>query len=65
MRSLLLAAIRLSVLAPMAFSGEQGSPENCAGPTPEMVDCLMAQHAHWDNELTIAYKQALFAAEDA
>jgi uncharacterized protein YecT (DUF1311 family) len=24
-----------------------------------MVDCLMAQHAYWDKELTIAYQRAM------
>lgn len=65
MRSLLLAAVSLSVLAPMAFAGEQGAPENCTGSTLEMVDCLMAQHAHWDKELTIAYRQAMRDAPPA
>ena len=30
-----------------------------------MVDCLMAQHAHWDKELTIAYQQAMRDAPPA
>ena len=37
----------------------RGKPGECTGSTPEMVDCLMAQHAHWDKQLTIAYQQAM------
>jgi len=51
------------VLAAPAFAGEQVNPGDCNGSTPEMVDCLMAQHAHWDKELTIAYQRALKDAE--
>jgi uncharacterized protein YecT (DUF1311 family) len=55
----LVAAAALSGAAVSAWAGEQGEPSNCTGSTPEMVDCLMAQHAHWDKELTIAYQQAM------
>jgi uncharacterized protein YecT (DUF1311 family) len=56
----LVAAAALFGAAVSAFAGEQGEPDKgCDGGTPEMVDCLMAQHAHWDKELTIAYQQAL------
>lgn len=50
----------LFVAAASARAGDQGDPDKgCDGGTPEMVDCLNAQRAHWDKELTIAYQQAL------
>ncbi len=54
-----LTAAALIGAAAAAFAGEQGNPGECTGSTPEMVDCLMAQHAHWDKELTIAYQEAM------
>ncbi|MGH6684474.1 MAG: lysozyme inhibitor LprI family protein, partial [Pseudolabrys sp.] len=45
--------------ATSVFAGDAGNLGECTGSTPEMVDCLMAQHAHWDKELTIAYQQAM------
>lgn len=65
MRFLLLAVAGLAVAAPAAFAGEQGDPGSCTGSTPEMVDCLNAQHAHWDKELTIAYQEAMKNAPPA
>ena len=53
------AAAALIGAAASAFGGDQGNPGECVGSTPEMVDCLMAQHAHWDKELTIAYQRAM------
>jgi uncharacterized protein YecT (DUF1311 family) len=58
-RIALIAAVALLGAAVFAIAGEQGNPGDCAGSTPEMVDCLMAQHAHWDKQLTIAYQQAM------
>lgn len=46
-------------------AGEQGNPGTCDGSTPEIVDCLMAQRAHWDKELTIAYQEAMKDAAPA
>jgi uncharacterized protein YecT (DUF1311 family) len=43
----------------LAFAGDAGSLGECTGSTPETVDCLMAQHAHWDKQLAIAYQQAM------
>ena len=60
-----IAAAALSGAAVSAWAGEQGEPGNCAGSTPEMVECLMAQHAHWDKELTIAYQEAMRNAPPA
>ncbi len=54
-----IAAAALSGAAVSAWAGGQGEPGNCAGSTPEMVDCLMAQHAHWDKQLTIVYQEAM------
>ena len=58
-RIALIAAAALLGAAAFALAGEQGNPGECTGSTPEMVDCLMAQHAHWDKELTIAYQKAM------
>jgi uncharacterized protein YecT (DUF1311 family) len=55
----IITAAALIGAAAFAFAGEAGNPGECNGSTPEMVDCLMAQHAHWDKELTIAYQQAM------
>ncbi len=60
-----IAAAALSGAAVSAWAGEQGEPGNCTGSTPEMVECLMAQHAHWDKELTIAYQEAMRNAPPA
>ena len=61
MRLITLAAA-LSLIATLAFAGEQGEPGDCTGSTPEMVDCLNAQRAHWDKELTIAYQALMKSA---
>ena len=59
MRKAFMAMTGLLLAIP-AFAGEQGEPgKGCDGGTYEMVDCLNAQRAHWDKELTIAYQQAL------
>jgi uncharacterized protein YecT (DUF1311 family) len=58
-RTAVVAAAALLGAAALAFAGDAGNPGECTGSTPEMVDCLMAQHAHWDKELTIAYQRAM------
>lgn len=58
-RIAILAAAALLGAAASAFAGDAGNLGECTGSTPEMVDCLMAQHAHWDKQLTIAYQQAM------
>ena len=56
----IVAAAALIGAAAFAYAGEQGEPGKvCDGSTPEMVDCLNAQRAHWDKQLTIAYQEAL------
>jgi uncharacterized protein YecT (DUF1311 family) len=55
----LIAAAALSGAAVSAWAGAQGEPSACNGGTYEMVDCLNAQRAHWDKELTIAYQRAM------
>jgi uncharacterized protein YecT (DUF1311 family) len=55
----LVATAALIGAAVSAYGGEQGEPGACTGSTPEMVDCLNAQRAHWDKQLTVAYQQAL------
>ena len=54
-----IAAAALSGAAVSAWAGEQGEPGACTGSTYEMVDCLNAQRAHWDKELTIAYQRQM------
>lgn len=66
----IVAAAALTGAAVFAFAvsaraGEQGEPGACDGSTPEIVDCLMAQRAHWDKELTIAYQEAMKNAQPA
>jgi uncharacterized protein YecT (DUF1311 family) len=58
----LIAAAALSGAAVSAWAGAQGEPGACNGSTYEMVDCLNAQRAHWDKELTIAYQRAMKSA---
>jgi uncharacterized protein YecT (DUF1311 family) len=59
-RVALIATAALIGAAAFAHAGEQGEPDKgCNGSTPEMVDCLNAQRAHWDKQLTIAYQEAL------
>ena len=65
MRTAILSAVALVGAAAFAFANDAGNPGECTGSTPEMVDCLMAQHAHWDKELTIAYQQAMKDATPA
>lgn len=55
----IIATAALIGAAVSAFANEPGNLGECVGSTPEMVDCLMAQHAHWDKQLTIAYQQAM------
>jgi uncharacterized protein YecT (DUF1311 family) len=56
----IVTAAALIGAAAFAFAGEQGDPDKgCDGGTPEIVDCLNAQRAHWDKELAIAYQEAL------
>ena len=57
--SVITVAAALTGAAASALAGDAGNLGECTGSTPEMVDCLMAQHAHWDKELTIAYQQAM------
>ena len=55
----IVVAVVLLGAAAFAFAGDAGNPDECDGSTPEIVDCLMAQHARWDKELTIAYQRAI------
>lgn len=57
-----LSAAALLGAAASAFAGEQGEPGQCTGSTVEMVECLNAQRAHWDKELTITYQRLMKAA---
>ena len=60
-----LSAAALLGAAAFAFANDAANPGECTGSTPEMVDCLMAQHAHWDKELTVAYQRAMTDATPA
>jgi uncharacterized protein YecT (DUF1311 family) len=64
-RIAILSAAALLGAAAFAFANDAGNPGECTGSTPEMVDCLMAQHAHWDKELTVAYQRAMTDATPA
>ena len=57
--SVITVAAALTGAAASALAGDAGNLGECTGSTPEMVDCLVAQHAHWDKQLTIAYQQAM------
>jgi uncharacterized protein YecT (DUF1311 family) len=61
MRGILgLAVLMVMALAPSAFAGDAGDPDqSCDGSTAEMVDCLGAKTARWDKRMTIAYQEAL------
>jgi uncharacterized protein YecT (DUF1311 family) len=53
-------AAAMCLAASLAHAGDQGDPEkSCDGNTYEMVECLKARTAQWDNRMTIAYQQAL------
>jgi uncharacterized protein YecT (DUF1311 family) len=55
-----LAVLILMALAPAAFAGDAGDPDqSCDGSTAEMVDCLSAKTARWDKRMTIAYREAM------
>jgi len=62
--AIVAAAVLIGAVA-FAFAGDRGNPAECTGSTPEMVDCLMARHAHWDKQLGIAYQQAMKDAVSA
>jgi uncharacterized protein YecT (DUF1311 family) len=56
----LIAIASILALASAAHAGDQGDPEkSCDGNTFEMVECLKAKTAQWDNRMTIAYQQAM------
>jgi len=58
-RSIACAATML-LLASAADAGDQGDPEkSCDGNTFEMVECLKARTAQWDQRMTTAFQQAL------
>jgi uncharacterized protein YecT (DUF1311 family) len=66
MRSKLMAAAFVGLLALPARAGDAGDPEqSCDGSTPEMVDCLQARTARWDKRMTIAYQEAMKNAAPA
>ena len=64
-RTAIFSAAVLHGAAAFAFANDAGNLGDCTGSTPEMVDCFMAQHAHWDKQLTIAYQQTLKDANPA
>jgi uncharacterized protein YecT (DUF1311 family) len=60
MLTMLIAVAAVALPAPAALAGDQGDPEpSCDGNTFQMVECLKAKTAQWDERMTIAYQQAL------
>jgi uncharacterized protein YecT (DUF1311 family) len=64
--SVITAAAALIGAAVSASAGDPGDPNaECEGPsTPEIVDCLKAKTAYWDERMTIAYQRMLKADEE-
>lgn len=59
-RIAIIAAAALIGAAAFAYAGEQGEPDKgCDGSTYEIVECLKAKTAYWDNRMTSAYQQTL------
>ena len=61
-----LGAVAILALASVAHAAGQGDPEPaCDGNTFQMVECLRARTAQWDQRLNVAYQQALKDAASA
>ncbi len=61
---IVITAAALLGAAVSAHAAARGEPErDCGVSTPEMVDCLNAKTAQWDNRLNTAYAKALKEAE--
>ena len=59
-----IAAAVLIGAAAFAYAGDQGDPDqSCDGSTYEIVECLRAKTAQWDNRMTTAYQRMLNAGE--
>ena len=59
-----IAAAVLIGAAAFTYAGDQGDPdESCDGSTYEIVECLRAKTAQWDNRMTTAYQRMLNAGE--
>lgn len=62
-------AIRMAAvltLVSVAHAGDQGDDEqSCDGNTYQMVECLMAKAAEWDERLNVAYRKVLQDAAPA
>ena len=57
-------AVAIGLLGSAAWAGDQGNPDSsCTGNTYEMVECLKAKTAQWDERLNLAYRQALTDAQ--
>ena len=66
LRAIFIATITAAALvaAVPAFAGDAGEPDpSCGVSTPEMLDCLAAKTAFWDERLNAAYQAALKNAE--
>ena len=60
MLRMLIAVAAVGLLAPVAVAGDQDDSErSCDGNTFQIVECLKARTAQWDERMTIAYQQAL------
>jgi uncharacterized protein YecT (DUF1311 family) len=59
-RTVAAAVVMICLFAPPVGAGDQGAPEkSCDGSTYEMVECLKAKAAQWDDRMNMAYRQAL------
>ena len=57
-RIALMTAAALTGAAVSAHAGDQGDPElSCDGSTYEMVECLQAKTAQWDQRMNAAYQR--------
>jgi uncharacterized protein YecT (DUF1311 family) len=60
------AVMTVLLLAPASHAGDQGAAEqSCDGSTFQMVECLRAKTAQWDQRLNVAYQKAVQGAQPA
>jgi uncharacterized protein YecT (DUF1311 family) len=54
------AVVMICPFASLVGAGDQGAPDkSCDGSAYEMVECLKAKTAQWDERMNMAYQQAL------
>jgi uncharacterized protein YecT (DUF1311 family) len=55
-----IGLVAVLALVSVVHAGDQGEPEqSCDGSTYQMVECLKAKTAAWDERLNIAYQKAV------